>query len=215
MFHHSTNKGLAIACLLSIFSLTFIASAHRQDAQGDSALGSLATTRSIGGRVLPRPVDPCSAVTLDRFDKIYALLKRARSEAAADVGTTLLGAPDALYNQNALDTALTFLQSTRALWISTYGGGRRVVNNAEAYAIFTSFEGVTCEGATCKAGGGAIVQGVIDEILNAQHWALTEASHSGHTPNHGRASFDFESQALVIANQLRVDAGHCYMAYYE
>ena len=31
MFHHSINKGLAIACLLSIFSLTFIASAHRQD----------------------------------------------------------------------------------------------------------------------------------------------------------------------------------------
>jgi len=25
MFHHSINKGLAIACLLSIFSLTFIA----------------------------------------------------------------------------------------------------------------------------------------------------------------------------------------------
>jgi hypothetical protein len=31
MFHHSINKGLAIACLLSIFVLTFIASAHRQD----------------------------------------------------------------------------------------------------------------------------------------------------------------------------------------
>ena len=31
MFHHSINKGLAIACLLSIFSLAFIASAHRQD----------------------------------------------------------------------------------------------------------------------------------------------------------------------------------------
>src|SRR5437588_9460300 len=31
MFHHSINKGLAIACLLSIFSLSFIASAHRQD----------------------------------------------------------------------------------------------------------------------------------------------------------------------------------------
>ncbi len=31
MFHHSINKGLAIASLLSIFGLTFIASAHRQD----------------------------------------------------------------------------------------------------------------------------------------------------------------------------------------
>src|SRR5947207_4559381 len=31
MFHHSINKGLAIACLLAVFSLTFIASAHRQD----------------------------------------------------------------------------------------------------------------------------------------------------------------------------------------
>jgi len=31
LFHHSINKGLAIACLLSIFGLTFIASAHRQD----------------------------------------------------------------------------------------------------------------------------------------------------------------------------------------
>src|SRR2546423_1714857 len=31
MFHHSINKGLAIACLLAVFSLTFIASAHRPD----------------------------------------------------------------------------------------------------------------------------------------------------------------------------------------
>jgi hypothetical protein len=31
MFHSSINKALAIACLLSIFGLTFIASAHRQD----------------------------------------------------------------------------------------------------------------------------------------------------------------------------------------
>lgn len=31
MLHHSINKALAIACLLSIFLLTFIASAHRQD----------------------------------------------------------------------------------------------------------------------------------------------------------------------------------------
>ena len=106
MLHHSINKGFAIACLLSIFSLTFIASAHRQDAQGASALGSLAASRSIGGKVLPAPLDPCSAVTLDRYDNIYALLKKARSEAAADVGTTLLGAPDALTNQRSLDGAL-------------------------------------------------------------------------------------------------------------
>src|SRR2546430_12870464 len=139
MFHHSINKGLAIACLLSIFSLTFIASAHRQDAQGASTPGSLATTRSIGSKGLlsPRP-DPCSAVTLDRYDNIYALLKKARNEAAADVGTTLLGAPDALTNQTDLDGALTQLQSTRATWISTYGGGVRVLNSAEAYQIFTT-----------------------------------------------------------------------------
>jgi hypothetical protein len=31
LFHHSINKGLAIAGLLSIFLLTFTASAHRQD----------------------------------------------------------------------------------------------------------------------------------------------------------------------------------------
>jgi hypothetical protein len=31
MSHHSINKGLAIACLLSLFVLTFVASAHRQD----------------------------------------------------------------------------------------------------------------------------------------------------------------------------------------
>src|SRR5437868_10417109 len=31
MFHHSINKSLIIACLLSIFTLTFIASAHRPD----------------------------------------------------------------------------------------------------------------------------------------------------------------------------------------
>ena len=205
MLHHSINKGLAIACLLSMFILTFVASAHQQDTQGASALGSLATTRSIGGKGLlpPRP-DQCSAVTLDRYDNIYALLKKARSEAEADVGTTLLGAPDALENRRALDGALTQLQSTRALWISSY----TPMNAAAAYAIFTSFEG----GVPSPPGTGCFFPGVIDNILNGQHWAITEASHSGHTPNHGRASFDFESQALVIANQMRVDAGHCYMA---
>jgi len=198
MLHHSINKGLAIACLLSMFILTFVASAHRQDAQGASALGSLATTRSIGSKALlpPRP-DPCSAVTLDRYDNIYALLKKARSEAEADVGTTLLGAPDALENRRALDGALTQLQSTRALWISTYGGGHRVLIAAEAYQIFTTLEVV------------------IPSINTAEHWAITEASHSGRTANHGRASFDFASQALVVANQMRVDAGQCYMAAYE
>ena len=197
MLHHSINKGFAIACLLSIFSLTFTASAHRQNAQGAVALGSLTATRSIGGRVLPPPFDPCSAVTLDRYDNIYALLKKARSEAAADVGTKLLGAPDASENQRALDGALTQLQSTRASWISTYGGGVRVLNSAEGYQIFTTLEAV------------------IPSVNQAQHWAITEASHSAHTSNHGRASFDFESQALVVANQMRVDAGYCYMAPYE
>ena len=197
MFHHSTNKASAIACLLSIFSLTLIASAYRQDAQGASALGPLATTRSIGGRVSPPPFDPCSGVTLDRYDNIYALLKKARSEAAEDVGNPKLVAPHALNNQNALDGALTELQSTRASWMSTYGGGLRVLNAAEAYQIFTTLEVV------------------IPSVNNAQHWALTEATQNPHTPNHGRASFDFESQALMIANQMRVDAGHCYMAAYE
>ncbi len=204
MFHHSINKELAITCLLSMFILTFVASAHRQDAQGASALGSLATTRSIGSKALltPRP-DPCSAVTLDRYDNIYALLKKARSEAEADVGTTLLGAPDALENRRALDSALTQLHSTRALWISTYGGGLRALNSAEAYQIFTSFR------------QNPPLIGVIETINIAQHHAITEASHSGHTANHGRASFDFASQALLIANQMRVDAGQCYMAAYE
>lgn len=197
MLHHSINKGSAIACLLSIIMLTFITSTHRQDAQGAAALGSLAATRSIGGKVLAPPFDPCSAVTLDRYDNIYALLKKARSEAEADVGTKLLGAPDALNNQSALDGALTHLQSTRASWISAYAPGGGVLNGAGAYQIFTTLELV------------------IPSVNNAQHWAITEASHSGRTPNHGRASFDFESQALVVANQMRVDAGHCYMAGYE
>jgi hypothetical protein len=198
MLHHSINKGLAIACLLSMFILTFVASAHQQDAQGASTPGSLATTRSIGSKALlsPRP-DPCSAVTLDRYDNIYALLKKARSEAEADVGTTLLGAPDAVENRRYLDSALTQLQSARASWISTYGGGHRVLIAAEAYQIFTTLEVV------------------IPSVNTAEHWAITEASHSGHTANHGRASFDFASQALVIANQMRVDAGQCYMAAYE
>ncbi len=191
MLHHSINKGSAIACLLSIFTLAFITSTHRQDAQGAAALGSLAATRSIDGRVLPPPFDPCSAVTLDRYDSIYALLKRARSEAAADVGTKLLGAPD------ALDGALTQLQSTRALWISTYAPGGGVLNAAGAYQIFTTLEVV------------------IPSVNTAQHWAITEASHSARTPNHGRASFDFAAQALVVANQMRVDAGHWSMAGYE
>lgn len=197
MLHHSINKGSAIACLLSIFILTFITSTHRQDAQGAAALGSLAATRSMGGRVLPPAFDPCSAVTLDRYDNIYALLKKARSEAAVDVGNPKLVAPHALNNQNALDGALTELQSTRALWMSTYGGGHRVLIAAEAYQIFTTLEVV------------------IPSVNNAQHWALTEATQNPHTPNHGHTSFDFESQALVIANQMRVDAGHCYMAAYE
>jgi hypothetical protein len=197
MLHHSINKGLAIACLLSIFSLTFIASAHRQDAPGASALSSFAATRSTGGRVLAAPRDACSEVTLDRYDSIYALLKKARSEAAADVGTTLPGAPDAVENRRNLDSALTQLQSTRASWISTYGGGHRVLIAAEAYLIFTTLEVV------------------IPSVNTAEHWAITEASQSGHTPNHGRASFDFAAQALVIATQMRVDAGHCYMAGYE
>jgi hypothetical protein len=38
MFHRSINKALAIACLLSIFSLTFIASVHRQDFRVTEAL---------------------------------------------------------------------------------------------------------------------------------------------------------------------------------
>ena len=197
MFHHSINKGLAIACLLSIFTLTFIVSAHRQKAQGASALGSLATTRPISGRDLTPPFDPCSAVTLDSYDNIYALVKKARNEAAVDVGNPKLVAPHALNNQNALDGALTQLQSTRAYWISTYGGGLRVLNAAEAYQIFTTLEVV------------------IPSVNTAQHWALTEASQNPHTPNHGHASFDFESQAIVIASQMRVDAGHCYMAAYE
>jgi hypothetical protein len=198
MFHHSINKVLAIACLLSVFILTFVASAHRQDAQGAAAPGSLATTRFIGRKgMLPLRPDPCSAVTLASYDNIYALLKKARSEAEADVGTTLLGAPDALENRRALDGAMTQLQSTRALWISTYGSGHRVLIAAEAYQIFTTLEAV------------------IPSINTAEHWAITEASHSGHTANHGRASFDFASQALVIANQMRVDAGQCYMAAYE
>jgi len=209
MFHHSINKGLAIACLLSIFSLTFIASAHRQDAQGASALGSLATTRPISGRVLTPPFDPCSAVTLDSYDNIYALVKKARNEAAVDVGNPKLVAPHALNNQNALDGALTQLQSTRAYWISTY----TPMNAAAAYAIFTSFEGMP-PSPTCSR-CGCILPGVIDNILSGQHWALTEASQNPHTPNHGRASFDFASQALVIANQMRSDAGQCYMAFYE
>ena len=210
MFHHSINKGLAIACLLTIFSLTFIASAHRQDAQGASTPDSLATTRSKGSKGLlsPRP-DPCSAVTLDRYDNIYALLKKARNEAAADVGNPKLVAPHALNNQNALDGALTQLQSTRAYWISTY----TPMNAAAAYAIFTSFEGMP-PSPTCSR-CGCILPGVIDNILSGQHWALTEASQNPHTPNHGRASFDFASQALVIANQMRSDAGQCYMALYE
>lgn len=31
MFYHSISRALAIACLLTIFSLTFIASDHRRD----------------------------------------------------------------------------------------------------------------------------------------------------------------------------------------
>ena len=77
---------------------------------------------------------------LDRYDNIYALLKKARSEAEADVGTTLLGAPDAVENRRHLDSALTQLQSTRASWISTYGGGHRVLIAAEVYQIFTTLE---------------------------------------------------------------------------
>lgn len=38
MLHHSINKGLVIACLLSIFVLTFVASAHRQDIRVTEAL---------------------------------------------------------------------------------------------------------------------------------------------------------------------------------
>ena len=55
----------------------------------------------------------------------------------------------------------------------------------------------------------------METIIIAQHYALLEAVHSGHTPNHGRASFEYAAQALVAANQMRVDAGYCYMALYE
>jgi len=167
-----------------------------------SVLVPLSLALTLLGAANPASAGPltdegCATVTLTAFDNIYSLVKSALYEALADIPSANGAAEQ---NRDALKGVLAEMDFFRTYyWVGrVYGGGGGrpgAVTNAEALQIFST------------------LSDLVVTLMPTQHHAVDEGSV--YASNHGWTSFDYISQALAAIHTLRVDSGHCRMAYYR